>query len=301
MKINRKKNINPFDKESRVCYIVAAIIAILCLLPVWIAFCASITTEETLIREGYPIWIPQDANLDAYKYLLLTQAKGIIRALRISVLSTVVGTAIALVVQICYAYAAAQKEQDFPFAGTISMLAWFTTVFSGGILPWYILCTRYYGLRNNIWALTLPACFSTFYMFLLRNGFKAVPGELIESAKIDGASHPRIMLSIVLPLSKVSIVTVGMFTVLGFWNDFHLSLYLGTQREYFTLQKLLYNMLTNITEMFNMDIPPSVQVAISPNTARMALTLLTLLPVIIVYPFAQKYLVQGVTVGAVKG
>ncbi len=299
MKRKKKSSLN---RESWVCIVIAGLFALACFFPLWVAFCASISEEADLIKNGYPIFIPANANLGAYEYLIISQGKGILRALGITVLSTAAGTVISLIVMICYGYAAAQKAEVFEFSSAISFFAWFTTIFSGGILPWYILCTRYYGLSNNIWALTLPAAMSTFHMFILRNSFKAVPAELYEAAKIDGASYAKCMFVIALPLAKVGIVTVAMFTALRFWNDFHLSLYLGTKREYFTLQKLLYNMLTNLTEMFNnTDIPLAAQVTAAPNTARMALTLLTVLPVIVVYPFAQKYLVQGVTVGAVKG
>ncbi len=290
------------DRDSKICYVIVGLVALACILPVWMAFCASFATEEEITRNGYPLFFTANANLDAYRYLAATQGKLLVRAFGVTVLATALGTICSLTVMICYGYAAAQKRETYEFSGAISMIAWFTTVFSGGVLPWYILCTRYYHLSNNIWALFVPSLMSTFHMFLLRNSFKAVPSELIEAARIDGASHSRVLFTIVLPLSKVGIVTVAMFTVLRYWNDFHLSLYLGTQTRFFTVQKLLYNMLTNLTQMFNStDMAMSAHITASPNTARMALAVIAVLPIVVVYPFAQKYLVQGITVGAVKG
>lgn len=299
----KRKRRSAYNRESIVCLAIAGFMTFACLFPIWIAFCASISQERDLVMNGYPIWIPENPTSGAYQYLIYVQGKAILRSLKVTISTTVLGTIISLCVTICYGYAVAQKEEDFELARVFAFLAWFSTMFSGGILPWYILCTRYYGMVNNIWALILPATMTTFHMFLIRNNFKAVPAELYESAELDGASQAQRMFYIAIPLAKVGIVTVAMFTALRYWNDFHLSLYLGTQREYYTLQKLLYQMLTNLSQMFQetANIPMAEQVAVAPNTARMAFTLLTVMPVLIVYPFAQKYLVQGVTTGAVKG
>ncbi len=300
-KIKFKKR-NSYNRESIVCLVIAGLMTFACLFPIWIAFCASISQERDLVMNGYPIWIPENYTFGAYQYLYYAQGSFILRSLRITLLSVLIGTVMSLAVSICYGYALAQKKAEFELQRVFSFLLWFASMFSGGILPWYILCTRYYGLSNNIWALTIPSLMTTFHVYLLRNNFKGVPAELYESAKLDGASHFQCMIHIAIPLAKVGIVTVAMFTALRYWNDFHLSLYLGTKRDYYSLQKLLYEMLSNLQQMFQTtDVPMAEQVALAPNTARMAFTLLTILPVLFIYPFAQKYLVQGVTTGAVKG
>ncbi len=296
-----KKKKAKYNRESKVCLLIAGVFALLCLFPIWVAFCASLSEEADLIKNGYPLWIPENASFDAYRYLLMTQGRSILRAFKITGAVVVLGTLSSMAIMICYAYSAAQKEEVFPFANSIAMIAWFTTIFNGGVLPWYILCTRYYGLTNTVWGLFIPSAMSAFHMFLLRNSFKAVPAGLIEAAKIDGAGHLKILFSVVLPLSKVGLVTVGMFTVLRYWNDFNLSLYLGTKREYYTVQRLLYNMLTNLVEMFNNPDMMTHSISAAPNTARMALAIITIVPIVVVYPFAQKYMAKGMNVGAIKG
>ncbi len=302
MRKAKKKRTYSYQKESWVCYALAIFVAVICVFPLWMAVCASFSTEADIVAKGYPMWIPENANIESYQYLLFTQGTMILRALGVTVGSVALGTVVSMVVMICYAYAASQKEEVFEFSSFVSMFAWFTTVFSGGIIPWYILCTRYYHLTNNIWALVLPTAMSTFHMFLLRNNFRAVPYDLTEAAIIDGASPARIMISVILPLSKVGIVTVATFTLLRYWNDFNLALYLSTNPKWFTLQKVLYNMMTNLQQMFASENPSvAAHITASPNTVRMALTVITVLPVVVVYPFVQRFLVQGVTVGAVKG
>ena len=140
-------------------------------------------------------------------------------------------------------------------------------------------------------------------MFVIRNSFKAIPKDLIEAARIDGASNLRIFLSIGLPLAKVGVVTIGLFTLLGYWNDFQLSLYLVNNSELFPVQKMLYTMMANISFLVSGSVDASVlsHAVLPTNTSKMVMTVLTVLPVAFVFPLAQKYFVKGITVGAVKG
>lgn len=149
----------------------------------------------------------------------------------------------------------------------------------------------------------LPYGMNVFYMFVLKSNFKAIPEELVEAAKIDGASDARVFFSIALPLAKVGLVSVILFMALQFWNDFYLSLYLITKTDLYTLQKLLYNMMSNISAlMTNSNLASAKEHIVLPtNTARMAMTMFTVVPVAVFYPFAQKYFIKGITVGAVKG
>lgn len=169
--------------------------------------------------------------------------------------------------------------------------------------PGYILTTQYYHLYNNIFALFIPSGLSVFNMFVVRNSFRAVPRELIEAATIDGASNFQIFTRIAIPLAKVGMVTIGLFTALGYWNDFSLSLYLITNSELYPVQKMLYSMMCNISFLTAGGVDASVvsNVVLPNNTAKMVLTVLTVLPVVLVFPFAQRYFVKGMTVGAVKG
>lgn len=297
--MKRKKQIK---KESKFCYILTGLMAFVCFLPLWITFAASISDETDIVKHGFALF-PLNPTLENYQYIIAQKGMMVVRAFGISFLVILLGTIYSMVIMATFAYAAAQKKEVFRFAGTISFFAWFTTVFSGGVLPWYILMTKYYGLQNNIFALFIPYGMNVFFMFILKSNFKAVPEELVEAAKIDGASNGRIFISVALPLAKVGLVTIILFMALQYWNDFHLSLYLVTKTEMYTVQKLLYNMMANISALLSgsKSVVDATQVKIPSNTARMVMTMLTVLPVAGIYPFAQKYFIKGVTIGAVKG
>lgn len=289
-------------KESLVCYLIVGIMAFLCFLPLWITFAASISNETAIVKNGFSL-LPQEPTLETYRYILADKGTMIIRAFGVSFAVIFLGTLYSLFIMTTFAYTVAQKKAVFRFSGALSFFAWFTTVFSGGILPWYILMTRYYGLQNNIFALFVPYGMNVFYMFVLKNSFKAIPEELIEAARIDGATNLKIFTSIALPLAKVGLVTVTLFMSLQYWNDFHLSLYLITKSDLYTVQKLLYNMMANISALLSgtKSVVEASNITIPSNTARMVMTMLTVLPVVAFFPFAQKYFVKGITVGAVKG
>lgn len=289
-------------KESFLCYLVVGIMACSCFLPLWIAFAASVSDETEIINSGFSL-IPVKPTLETYKFILENKGTMLLRAYGISFLTVMIGTIYSVTVMALFAYAIAQKRENFRFAGALSFFSWFTMIFSGGLLPWYILCTKYYGLQNNIAALILPYGMNVFYMFVLKSNFKAVPEELLEAAQIDGASDARAFFSIALPIARVGLVSVILFMALQYWNDFYLSLYLVTKTDLYTLQKLLYNMMSNISALLTSSTLQSAKehMVLPSNTARMAMTVFTVFPVLIFYPFAQKYFVKGITVGAVKG
>lgn len=291
---------NKREQASPAFYIILALAAFTCILPLIVAVSVSVSPETDIVKNGFCLF-PRELSFETYTYLLDSKTKLLLRSYANTLLTVVLGTIYTMVITTCYAYATAQKKSVFPIGNALSFFAWFTTVFGGGVLPWYILCTKYYGLQDNIWALFIPYGMNVFNMFILRNSFKALPDELSEAAKIDGASNLQIFIRIALPLIKSGLVTVTLFTVLAYWNDFTLPLYLVTSKDTYTIQKLLYNMMANITALLKglggastHTIPPS-------NTAKMAMTVLTILPIAVVFPFAQKFLVKGITVGAVKG
>ncbi len=289
-------------KESLVCYLIVGIMAFLCFLPLWITFASSISNETAIVKNGFSL-LPQEPTLETYRYILKDKGTMIIRAFGVSFAVIFLGTLYSLFIMTTFAYTVAQKKEVFRFSSALSFFAWFTTVFSGGILPWYILMTRYYGLLNNLFALFVPYGMNVFSMFVLKNSFKAIPEELIEAARIDGATSMKIFTSIAIPLAKVGLVTVILFMSLQYWNDFHLSLYLITKSDLYTVQKLLYNMMANISALLSgtKSVVEASNITIPSNTARMVMTMLTVLPVVAFFPFAQKYFVKGITVGAVKG
>lgn len=297
-----KRRRKPIHRDSAICYLIVGIMAFLCLLPIWITFAASISSEDEIVKNGFSL-LPQEATLDTYFYIIQNKGIMLVRAFGITFLVLLFGTVYSMIVMTSFAYCTAQKKEVFRFSNVLSFFAWFTTVFSGGILPWYILTTKYYGLQNNLFALFIPYGMNVFYMFILKSNFKSIPEELIEAAKIDGASNAKIFFSIALPLAKVGLVTIILFMVLQYWNDFHLSLYLITKTDLYTVQKLLYNMMANISALLSgtSSSAAAAHITVPSNTARMVMTMLTVIPVAVFYPFAQKYFVKGVTIGAVKG
>ena len=282
-------------RESWVSCLIVGIAACLCLLPVWIAIVASFSKEVDIVNNGYGLW-PENPTISTYRFLFDEKGKMVLRAYGISILTTVCGTIYSMFIMTTYAYAASQRKEVFPIARALSFVAWLTTVLSGGTLPWYILCTRYYGLQNNIFALFIPYGMSVFNMFLIRNAFKAVPSDLYEAARIDGASNAKVFVQIAIPLSKVGMITVLLFTALRFWNDYHLCLYLASAQKLQTLQKLLYGLVSNISMMLSdSQIADSAMREAPPaNTAKMAMMVLTAAPIMCFYPAVQKYFVKGI-------
>ena len=287
------------DGQSIFCYIIVGLIAVMCLFPLIVAVSVSISEETDIVKNGFCV-LPRTLSLETYEFLVSNKGALLIRAYGVTLATVVLGTLYTMTINTCYAYALSQKKL-FPVANALAYFAWFTTVFGGGVLPWYILCTRYYGLKNNIWALFIPYGMSAFNMFILRNNFRGLPQELFEAARIDGASNGQIFIRIAVPLIKSGMVTISLFTILSYWNDFTLPLYLITDSDYYTIQKYLYNMMSNIQALLKGIGHIEAHMVLPSNTAKMAMTVLTLLPVALVFPFAQRYFVQGITVGAVKG
>lgn len=302
-KAKKTRSSSVAEKESWVCCGIQVLLCIICVAPLIMVLSASLTAESTVVKEGYSLFI-KDFSLDTYKFLLNNKARLLMDAFKMTVLSTFLGTICSVIVTTCFAWAVTQKKEDFFFARPLSFIAWFTTIFSGGVLPWYILCTQYYGLKNNIFALFVPSCFSVWNMYILRGNFRTIPTELLEAAKLDGASHARIFVQLVLPLGRAGIVAVSMFNMLGFWNDFFLPQWLINKTKYQTLQKLLYSMLSSTTFLMKNSAGTSglaAHVVIPNKTAVMAVAVIAIIPILAIYPFTLRYFVKGINLGGVKG
>lgn len=182
------------------------------------------------------------------------------------------------------------------------MFLYIPMIFSAGLLPWYIMCTKYYHLTDSFLALVLPCCMNTFNVFLLRNFYNSIPEELAEAAKIDGASYIKIFVSIFFPLAKVGTITVGMFYALSYWNDYYLALMFINKQNMYPLQYYLYNMLANVQFIANQaNASLGYNINIPLETTKMATICVTIGPIILLYPLAQKHITKGVIVGAIKG
>lgn len=280
-------------------YVVTGIFAILCLYPLLLALGTSFTDEVSVTVNGYNV-IPRQFSLEAYSMILGSLGKNMFNAYGVTIAVTVVGTALSLLISAAFAYVLTVRE--FRQKGILNMFLYIPMIFSAGLLPWYIMCTKYYHLTDKFLALILPCCINAFNVFLLRNFIKSIPEELSEAAKMDGASYFRIFATIMLPLAKVGLVTVGLFYALSYWNDYYLALMFINKQTLYPLQYYLYNMLANVQFIANQaNASLGYNINIPLETTKMATICVTIGPIILLYPFAQKYITKGVIVGAVKG
>ncbi|MFD2408850.1 carbohydrate ABC transporter permease [Paenibacillus tritici] len=282
--------------------VVMFLLTVFAFLPFLLIVIASFTNETTLIRNGYSFF-PEHLSLDAYRYIK-SSAYIFIRAYGVSFLVTILGTAIGLLITSMLAYP--MSRSDFKYHNLLAFVVFFTMLFSGGIVPSYIMWTQYFHIKNTLWALILPNLLANgFNVLLVRNYFKNnVPLEIIEAAQIDGASELRTFFRIMLPLSMPVMATVGMFMGLAYWNDWINALYFVSKPQLYGIQNLLMQLMSNI-QFLNSGQAGNVLGAESvslPSTAvRMAMAVLGIVPVLFVLPFMQKYLTRGVIIGAVKG
>lgn len=281
-----------------ICYTVVALMALLCLIPFVVMISASLTSEQYIRFHGFSI-LPAAFSAKAYQ-LIFQSPQTIQQAYGVSIFITVVGTAIGLFLTTMTAYVISRK--DFKYRNGFSFFFYFTTLFNGGMVCTYIFYIQYLHLKDNLWALILPGLFNVFYLLIMRSFVAEIPKELIESAKIDGAGEYRIFLQIILPLLKSGLATIGLFIALGYWNDwYNAMLYINTESKY-PLQYMLYNLLQKTEAMAQIASRAGISVADMPsNTLKMAMAVVATGPIIVVYPFVQKYFVKGITIGAVKG
>jgi len=279
-------------------YSFLSLFALFCLLPFWIMTVASLTKDKVLRMDGYLPWA-REWSFEAYTYVV--KGPEIIRGYQVSLFVTVVGTICSLIVMAGLAYVLSLKRNKF--RNSLSFFVYFTMVFSGGLIPFLIVCRNYLGLKDNIWALILPMMVSGFWILVMRNFFTSLPVEIMESAYIDGASDATILYQIVIPLSKPVLATVALFMAVAYWNDWFLGAMLLDFAKFKPLALLILKMVNNIQNIQQAVKQPGVMINISeiPSLSiQMATALVTIGPIILVYPFAQKYFVKGLTLGAVK-
>ncbi len=284
-------------------HIVMAILSLCCIFPFLLLIMSSITDEQELIRNGYTLF-PKALSLNAYQYMFKSSNK-IISAYGITILSTVVGTVCGLSMTILMAYPLSRR--DLPGRNGLAFYVFFTMLFSGGLVPTYIMYTRYIKVSNTIWALIIPSLVvNAFYVIMMRTYFSTnIPEAVIEAARIDGAGEFRILLTIVLPMSIPMVATMTLLIGLSYWNDWKNGLYyLQQNKSLYSIQVLLNDMLRDVQALKSgMDAAAAAEITANmPSTGiKMAIAVVGVLPVLVVYPFFQKYFVKGITIGAVKG
>lgn len=282
--------------------VVMGLLTLIAFIPFILILIASFTDESALIRNGYSFF-PTKLSLHAYEYMVSSSGT-FLRAYGVSFLVTFLGTGIGMLITSMLAYPMARK--DFKYHNLLAFFVFFTLLFSGGIVPSYILWTRYFHVQDTLAALILPNLLTNgFNVMLIRNYYKNnVPGEIIESAQIDGASELRTFFKIMLPLSVPVMVTVGLFMGLAYWNDWINALYYVSKPQYYGIQNLLIRLMNNIQFLKSgqaSNVLGANAVELPTTSIRMAMAVLGILPIVIVMPFLQKYLIKGVVIGAVKG
>lgn len=272
--------------------------AVLCLLPFIMLISGSFTSEAAISLYGYSI-LPKELSFSAYK-LLFKFPQDIFRAYGVSILVTSVGTVLGLFIVTMTAYVLSRK--DFKYRNKLSFFFYFITLFNGGLLSTYIFVIRYLHLKNSYLSLILPIMLNIFYLIVMRTFISSIPDSISESAKIDGASDFTIFLKLILPLSSAGLATIGLFIALDYWNDWYSAmLYMSDYRK-FPLQYMLYNMLSSQQAMTRISSLSSVSIVDLPSQSlKLAMAVVATGPIVMAYPFVQKYFVKGITVGAVKG
>lgn len=278
--------------------IILAIFSIACIFPFVFVIVISLTSEQSLIQNGYSIF-PKEWSLDAYKYLIKSGGQ-LAQSYIVTIIVTVLGTIINVSMVSTYAYAISRP--NFAFRKQFMFLVFFTMLFGGGMVPSYIVMTQVLGLKNTIWALILPLAFNSFNIIVMRTFFqKSVPESIIESARIDGASEFKIFIKMVIPLALPGIATIALFSTLAYWNDwFNAMLYVDYQ-ELVPLQHMLMKIEKNM-EFIRQNAMLSGEVisTLPQESVRMAMVVISTLPIACTYPFFQKYFVSGLTIGGVK-
>lgn len=271
---------------------------ILALYPFLLLLAGSVTSEMEILREGFSLF-PKQISFKAYETLLRNPQK-ILRAYGMTITITALGTGLGLLLTSMTGYVLSCK--DFKYADKISFYFYFTTLFGGGLIAYYIWLVKYLHIKNTLFVLFVPQCLPVFYILIMRNFIKSIPHELRESAKIDGAGEFYIYSRIFVPLMKSSFACIGLFLALAYWNNWSTAmLYIDNDKMY-PLQYLLYQMISNMSFMANATQGANIPMADLPQQSiKLAMTVITIGPIVMAYPFVQKYFVQGMTVGSVKG
>lgn len=279
-------------------YVYIGLFALICVIPFYLIIVASFTSEASLIRNGYPI-MPADFDLQSYM-LCLKNPISILKAYGTTIGVTAVGTTLAVLMATMTGYVLSRK--DFPWRNGFSFFFFFTTLFSGGLVPWYMMCVRYLHLKNTYLALILPLMFSVWNMIIAKTFMNGIPDAITESAKIDGANDMVIFAKLILPLSKPLVATLGLFSALAYWNDWYNCMLFVTNEDMFNLQYYLQRMLGSAEAMRIVAEKSGIALPSVPlEGMKMAMTIIATGPIVLLYPFVQRYFVKGLTIGAVKG
>lgn len=281
-------------------YLTVGIFSLICIIPMVLAIVVSFSDEGSIIRNGYSFF-PDAMSVDAYR-MIFSGGSSVLRSYAVSIAVTALGTALAVVITCFAAYSLSLR--DSKYTGKISLFFFITMIFSAGIVPWYLISINL-GLKNNFWALVIPSLlFTPFNMFLTRNFMQGIPESLRESAVLDGANDLHIAVKIYMPLCIPIIATIALFYGLAYWNDYWNAIMLVDDKNLYPLQYMLLRLRSQIQMLRDLQGVMGTAVAgqaLPSESVKMATALITVGPIVFLYPYLQKYFITGLTIGSVKG
>ena len=267
-------------------------------MPVILVIVVSFTDQSVIDSTGYTFF-PKKLSTAAYSYVF-TQGGDVINAYKVTIASTIMGTLLSVSSIALYAYPLSRA--DLKFKKFFTFFIFFTMLFNGGLVSWYIITTKYLHLKNTMAGLVLPLAMNAWYVIIMRTGFQtSIPPALIEAGKIDGAKEITIFIRIVIPLAIPAVATIALFQTLAYWNEWYHPMLLINKNSLYSLQLLLQIMMQNIQSLTEGGAELREGMEIPTDAVRMALCVVAMGPILVVYPFFQKYFIQGLTVGSVKG
>ena len=291
----RKKNL---AGQILIC-VFFAVLCFLIVFPFWLLVSASLSNSAVLAVKGYQVW-PSPVDFSSYAYVFKNPDR-ILRAYGVTASFSVICMVMSVMLMSMVAYTL--SRENLRGRGAINFYLYFTMLFNGGLVPTYIIVAKILHLNNTLWVYILPNLINPWYVFMIRTFFRGIPGEIVESATIDGASEYRIFAQMILPLSKPVLATVSLFVFLNSWNDWNTALIYITNEKLYSLQYLLQSIMENINQLKQNQMAASMSNMkdIPAETVRMAMAIVAAGPALLVFPFFQKYFVKGLTVGSVKG
>jgi putative aldouronate transport system permease protein len=267
---------------------------LICLVPFWMIVSGSFTDEQTLATSGYSL-IPRPFSTTSYQ--LIFTGPTVLSAYTASIFITVAGTAMALAFTSGLSWVIARR---LPYVSRpLAVFAYIPMLFTGGLVPLYLLVTQYLKLQNSYFAVILPLLVAPFLVFIQVSAFRRLPEEILDSARVDGAGEMQIFFRIGLPLSKPILAVVGLFYAVHYWNEWFTALLFMSDVHKYPLPLLLQNLISNVS--FSQMLPTAAEQSTPVYQLRLALTVVTIGPILLAYPFAQRYFVKGITLGATKG
>lgn len=281
---------------SAMAYVFVGLLTIVAFLPFWLVVINSFASEANIARNGYQIW-PKEVSLDAYTYVF--RGNQVYRSYQNTLAIVFIGAPLAVIISCMYAYVLSHKK--IKYGRHLSFMTYFTMIMGSSLVGFYILVTNWLGMKDNLWALILPRLINPFYIFIMVASYRTVPYEIYESAELDGANDFQTFLRIVWPITIPSVATVFLFYTLLYWNDWWLALLFIDNYKLHPLQMMIRSLISSITASSYLAAENLTDVAIPTNAVKMAVVCVTVGPIILVYPFVQKYFISGITVGAVKG